>query len=365
VLQQLAGLQRTLRADAVEDLGDVPGPFPLQPDHVPPGVLLGSRHPPAQVRVQPDRQEGRLVRPELEQVVPPVGQRVERRPGVGTEPAEEREVVGPAEHVDRVDLHHGELLGRPAQLTRAGLPGRTRIREPLGGQGDPPRQGGGQPVGGSGHGADPAVWVRQTAWCAGSGDLPRLPGVHLPSRPGPRGRADVRVRRAQPGDETAVARVQLVTWRAAYRALLPAEVLDAWDEQAAADAWAEAIGAPGPDHGVLVALESDDVVGVAAFAPARIPDDQPAAELTTLLVEPRWGRRGHGSRLLAAVADLADERGVRTLLSWVPEADDVTAGFLQSAGWAPDGWARDLDSGTTTIRQLRWHTRLDDDRGVP
>jgi GNAT superfamily N-acetyltransferase len=180
----------------------------------------------------------------------------------------------------------------------------------------------------------------------------------------------VRVRRAQPEDAAAVARVQLVTWRTAYRALLPASVLDAWDEQGALDAWTDAIGAPpGPDHGVLVALESADVVGVAAFAPAGTPDDEPAAELTTLLVEPRWGRRGHGSRLLAAVADLAGERGVRTLLSWVPEADEVTARFLQSAGWAPDGWARDLDTGTEIIRQLRWHTRLDDerddDRGAP
>jgi len=178
------------------------------------------------------------------------------------------------------------------------------------------------------------------------------------------------VRRAQSGDEVAVARVQLDTWRTAYRALLPAGVLDEWDEQAAAGLWAEAIGTPpGPDHGVLVALESTDVVGVAAFAPAGLPDDEPAAELTTLLVEPRWGRRGHGSRLLAAVADLAGERGVRTLLSWVAEPDVVTARFLQSAGWAPDGWARDLDAGTATIRQLRWHTRLDDerddDRGVP
>jgi GNAT superfamily N-acetyltransferase len=173
------------------------------------------------------------------------------------------------------------------------------------------------------------------------------------------------VRRARPEDAAAVARVQLVTWRTAYRALLPPAVLDEWDEQAAVTAWAEAIGTPSPDHGVLVAVESAEVVGVAAFAPPDLPDDDPAAELTTLLVEPRWGRRGHGSRLLAAVADLSGERAVRTLLCWVAEADEVTARFLQSAGWAPDGWARDLDTGTTTIRQLRWHTRIDDAGGAP
>jgi GNAT superfamily N-acetyltransferase len=169
----------------------------------------------------------------------------------------------------------------------------------------------------------------------------------------------VRVRRAQPEDAAAVARVQLVTWRTAYRALLPASVLDAWDEQGALDAWTDAIGAPpGPDHGVLVALESADVVGVAAFAPAGTPDDEPAAELTTLLVEPRWGRRGHGSRLLAAVADLAVATGTARLQVWLPEQDAVSAGFFESAGWARDGWLRTLDTGGLPLREVRWHTLL-------
>jgi GNAT superfamily N-acetyltransferase len=88
--------------------------------------------------------------------------------------------------------------------------------------------------------------------------------------------------------------------------------------------------------------------------------------VTTLLVEPRWGRRGHGSRLLAAVADLAAGSGVVRLQMWLPEGDTVTAGFLEAAGWAPDGWVRTLDTGSSTLRQLRWHTMLDelDERGV-
>jgi hypothetical protein len=43
---------------------------------------------------------------------------------------------------------------------------------------------------------------------------------------------------------------------------------------------------------------------------------------------------------------------------WLPEADRVTAGFLESGGWAPDGWARSLDTGTSTIREVRWQTLL-------
>jgi hypothetical protein len=43
------------------------------------------------------------------------------------------------------------------------------------------------------------------------------------------------------------------------------------------------------------------------------------------------------------------------------ESDRVSAGFLESAGWAPDGWARTLDTGGPPLRELRWHTVLDED----
>ena len=64
--------------------------------------------------------------------------------------------------------------------------------------------------------------------------------------------------------------------------------------------------------------------------------------------------------MLAAVVDLAAATGVIRLQCWLPEADTVTAGFLEQAGWAPDGWVRTLDAESTTIRQLRWHTWTDD-----
>jgi GNAT superfamily N-acetyltransferase len=184
-------------------------------------------------------------------------------------------------------------------------------------------------------------------------------------RPGPTGRAEVSVRPARADDAAAIAHVQLVTWRTAYRELLPAAVLDDWDEPAAAAAWRAAVTAPPtPAHGVLVAVDGTEVAGFAAFAPAEAaaggPTEPPTREVTALLVEPRWGRRGHGSRLLAAVVDLAVAAGVARLHLWLPEDDRVTARFLTGAGWAPDGWLRTLDTGATPLRQLRWHTLLDD-----
>ena len=166
------------------------------------------------------------------------------------------------------------------------------------------------------------------------------------------------VRPARPGDAPAIARVQGTTWRTAYRDVLPAALLDGWDDAAVGASWRAAITAPPtPRHRVLVAVEREEVVGFAAVTP--VADDPGAVELGPLLVEPRWGRRGHGSRLLAAVADLAASDGVQRAQAWILESDRVSAGFFESAGWAPDGWARTLETGDRPLRELRWHTELD------
>jgi GNAT superfamily N-acetyltransferase len=182
------------------------------------------------------------------------------------------------------------------------------------------------------------------------------------------GTADVSVRPARPDDAAAVARVQVITWRTAYRDVLPVAVLDDWDEEAAVESWRTAITAPPtPGHGVLVAVERDQVVGFTAYGPAELVGDEmpdpagPTTEIATLLVEPRWGRRGHGSRLLAAVADLAHATGAARLQAWLPESDRVSADFFESAGWAPHGWLRTLDTGGAPLREIRWHTMLTDE----
>lgn len=179
--------------------------------------------------------------------------------------------------------------------------------------------------------------------------------------------ADVSVRPARPEDARAMGRVQLRAWRAAYADVLPAELLAGLTVEALAERWRQAVAEPpSPRHRVLVAVEADQVVGFAAFGPPEDPDRDAAhdGELYTLLVDPAAGRRGHGSRLLAATADLLREDGCRTAVTWVLAADDVLRRFLAEAGWAPDGSHRDLDllgDGTRLARQVRLHTDLRQD----
>ncbi|WP_433216486.1 N-acetyltransferase family protein [Dactylosporangium sp. CS-047395] len=193
------------------------------------------------------------------------------------------------------------------------------------------------------------------------------------------------VRPARLDDVVEIARIQLTTWRVAYRRLLPKHILDRLDEDWITRRWRDAIAEPpSAAHRVLVAVEQVDspgsqpesayVVGFAASGPADdtalAPDEDhtaldkafaSAAAITDVLVEPRWGRRGHGSRLLAASVDLWRSDGFTTALAWTFKDDGVTRRFLESTGWAPDGAGRSLDVDDMLIPQVRWHVSLDQD----
>ena len=173
--------------------------------------------------------------------------------------------------------------------------------------------------------------------------------------------ADVSVRPARPEDAERVARVQLSTWRTAYADLLPPEALDVPEVQAAA-LWLGAVESPpSPRHRLLVAMERDELVGVAASGPVSADDgldDGVTAELMTLLVEPRWGRRGHGSLLVAATVEPWRGDGFETAVAWAWERDPATRSFLLGSGWEPDGAVRGLDTGPRVQQQLRFPTDL-------
>ena len=180
--------------------------------------------------------------------------------------------------------------------------------------------------------------------------------------------ADADVRPAASADAEEIARIQLSTWRTAYAALLPADLLSTVDEAAAAAQWRHTIDT-GP-AAVFVATEGKWLVGFGAAGPAPRAEAAGAdgtapadaahlALVSTLLVEPRWGRRGHGGRLLATAVAAMRAAGRTRGICWVPEADTASIGFYRRAGWAPDGTVRTLDAGGVPLRELRLSGALD------
>jgi ribosomal protein S18 acetylase RimI-like enzyme len=175
------------------------------------------------------------------------------------------------------------------------------------------------------------------------------------------------VRAARASDAPGLARVQVASWRAAFAGLVPdaviAELTSAEAIGQFAERWREAISAPpSSKHRVHVAVEKPgdpEILGFAASGPATDEDRWPGTdgELYELHVAPPVAGDGHDERLLNAVADTFAEDGFSTGYTWALSGDEARIGFLEAAGWAPDGSQSNLDMGVK-VPVVRLHTRL-------
>lgn len=169
--------------------------------------------------------------------------------------------------------------------------------------------------------------------------------------------ADAGVHTATADDTAEIIRIHRETWRLAYSQLLPQEVLDTLDTD---DAWTMAV----QSGAVIVATEGEWTVGfvVAAKAPdeevakadGSLPADAATTALLSVLVEPRWGRRGHATRLVAEAGRRLTEAGATRGIAWVPEADKASRNFYERLGWTGDGTVRTLDAGGRPLREVRY-----------
>ena len=185
------------------------------------------------------------------------------------------------------------------------------------------------------------------------------------------------VRPARPEDAAEIARIQLATWRTAYRRMFPAHVLADLDEAYLARGWSEAIQSPPTQrHRVLVAIEQGEsaspVVGFAAAGPAdeqALAPEEPPLDPTASRRSPTcWSSRGGAGADTAAgcsppTVDLWRDDGFRSAVAWAYEQDQAMQKFLDSAGWEPDGAGRALDVDDMLVPQLRFHVSLDRDDG--
>jgi GNAT superfamily N-acetyltransferase len=161
----------------------------------------------------------------------------------------------------------------------------------------------------------------------------------------------VPIRPAVSADAAAIATVQVRSWRAAYRGLLPQEELDALDIGRRTETWTRILAASQwPRSGTLVAEGEDGVVGFAALSPTRDDDADPAVvgELAALYsLEQVWGT-GVGRSLMAASLAAFGEAGYQRAGLWVLETNDRARRFYEAAGWAPDGAVR--QDGVAEVR---------------
>lgn len=164
----------------------------------------------------------------------------------------------------------------------------------------------------------------------------------------------LKVRRAEPGEELAVAAVHVRAWLVAYRGLVDDEYLD--DLRAEDRAAVHSFGATGPDAPeTLLAVEGEEILGFVAFGRSRDADTPAAGEIFAFYIDPpRWGS-GVGRLLMREARARLRQRGFCNGTLWVLEGNEQAERFYRAEGWERDGAEREEDpyGPLVTVRRFR------------
>jgi ribosomal protein S18 acetylase RimI-like enzyme len=164
------------------------------------------------------------------------------------------------------------------------------------------------------------------------------------------------VRPATAEDADAIGRVQVETWRAAYRGLMPDDAVAAFDVEERRRMWREGLARePRPGSATFVAELEGEVVGFASVGAAR--DEEDAGELYAIYLHPTCWDRGIGRALLERAEESMRSSGFTRAILWVMEGNERGERFYRAAGWERDDRKLDTFQGAE-IAELRYRKAL-------
>ena len=161
------------------------------------------------------------------------------------------------------------------------------------------------------------------------------------------------VRAAVPSDAYEVARVQVRSWRSAYRGLIAQDFLDGLSPEFFADRYTFGRGGLRMPS-TLIAVDGAAVLGLATTGLCRDGDFPNFGELMAIYVDPAHMRRGVGRLLMAAARERLRLVSVAGALLWVLDGNTRALRFYERDGWRFDGTCRITTFGDSPVLQVRY-----------
>ncbi|HXI81667.1 MAG TPA: GNAT family N-acetyltransferase [Verrucomicrobiae bacterium] len=166
------------------------------------------------------------------------------------------------------------------------------------------------------------------------------------------GRATVRA--AGPDDAGRIAEINVRSWQAAYRGIVPRAVLEGMEIDPSRETWLRRMAGLGQRSLFVVELDGR-VEGYVLAGPARdhdLPDL--AGEVYAIYVDPPAQGHGLGRALLEAATLDLQTAGFEPLILWVLSANTPGRRFYEACGWQTDGTVRAIDFDGTSVDETRY-----------
>ena len=158
------------------------------------------------------------------------------------------------------------------------------------------------------------------------------------------GDARLSVRRATPADAPEIAAVKVLSWRAAYADLLPADYLESMQPEHYVEGTRSRLAADHPALADHLLLLQDRVIGWSSSVfPARgLQHHEAAGELCACYLLPEFWGRGWGRRLLVESLSFLSAQGAVRCVLWILGENQRAMGFYHKLGFTLDGEQRTL-----------------------
>lgn len=139
-------------------------------------------------------------------------------------------------------------------------------------------------------------------------------------------------------DASAIGRIHVAAWRAAYAGEMPAAFLAGLDPAVSQRRWEQGFHAARWPNGIIVVEADRRVAGFCVISPSRDADAAAdTGEVVAINLDPTAWRRGLGTELLREALSRLAARGYVQATLWVLERNARARAFYEANGWRADG----------------------------
>jgi GNAT superfamily N-acetyltransferase len=168
------------------------------------------------------------------------------------------------------------------------------------------------------------------------------------------------LRPATPADSSAMARVSVAAWRAAYAGIMPEVTLVNLSVEERAHRWRERLGDRANPAQNLVAEQMGAIGGFVSVGPARDPDLDATrvGELWALYLEPLLWGKGIGRLLFERGVELLRTSGFEAFVLWVLTDNVRARRFYERRGMELDGAEKSPVEDGQVLPHVRYRQSL-------
>ncbi|PKM73295.1 MAG: N-acetyltransferase [Firmicutes bacterium HGW-Firmicutes-16] len=152
----------------------------------------------------------------------------------------------------------------------------------------------------------------------------------------------------QTDDIDEISSIYALSWKTAYRGIIPDDFLDAISETR----WSPLLKAE--SNRLLLAIEDGKPVGVSTYCEARDEALKGWGEIISLYLIPSHYRKGIGSKLFSEVVDVLAEEGYSDIYLWVLEDNSAARAFYEKNGFMCSGDINPDNIGGRAVNELRY-----------